>query len=243
MPIIADLHCHTTASGHAYSTVTEIAAQAAALGLKAVAITDHGPALPGSAHPKHFENLNLLPTHIFGVRILRGVEANIINADGGLDLPDSVLAKLDVVIAGFHGETGYVPGSVEENTAAIINCMKNPHVHIFSHPENRKVPVDPKAFVEAAAQYGKVMEVNNHSLNPISGRFNEEGHAALAEMVAHAKRLDQTVVVNSDAHYHMALGRIESGLSFLAERQFPENKIVNCNVDLVETLFGINISA
>lgn len=117
MALVADLHCHTTASGHAYSTVTEIAAQAAALGLRAVAITDHGPALPGSADMRHFENLNLLPAHILGVRILRGVEANIINAEGGLDLPDSLLEKLDVVIAGFHGDTGYVPGSVEQNTA------------------------------------------------------------------------------------------------------------------------------
>ena len=102
MALVADLHCHTTASGHAYSTVTEIAAQAAALGLRAVAITDHGPALPGSADMRHFANLNLLPTHILGVRILRGVEANIINVEGGLDLPDSLLEKLDVVIAGFH---------------------------------------------------------------------------------------------------------------------------------------------
>ena len=241
MALVADLHCHTTASGHAYSTVTEIAAQAAALGLRAVAITDHGPALPGSADMRHFENLNLLPAHILGVRILRGVEANIINVEGGLDLPDSLLEKLDVVIAGFHGDTGYVPGSVEQNTAAIINCMKNPHVDIFSHPENRKVPVDPRLFVEAAGQYGKIMEVNNHSLNPISDRFIEAGHAALSEMLSHAKHLDLNVVVNSDAHFHAAAGRVERGLKFIADRQFPASKVINCDAGLLERAFGITL--
>src|SRR5512146_3220126 len=54
LKIVADMHTHTIASGHAYSTVNELAHAAAAKGLAAMAITDHGPALPGGPHLYHF---------------------------------------------------------------------------------------------------------------------------------------------------------------------------------------------
>ena len=67
----ADLHVHTVASGHAYSTVEEITREAARRGLTLVGITDHGPGLPGGAHQYHFWNLRILPEVLNGVRILK----------------------------------------------------------------------------------------------------------------------------------------------------------------------------
>ena len=100
MKIIADMHTHTISSGHAYSTVNELAAEAARKGLLAMAITDHGPALPGGPHMYHFGAMRFIPETIGGVRILRGIEANIIDARGSLDLPEHYLSKLDFVMAG-----------------------------------------------------------------------------------------------------------------------------------------------
>ena len=101
MNLIADMHCHTVASGHAYSTVQEIAREASNKGLEMVAITDHGPSMPGGPHCYHFGNLRALPSEIYGVKILKGVEANIIDYDGNIDLPERYLDILDIVCSRF----------------------------------------------------------------------------------------------------------------------------------------------
>jgi putative hydrolase len=100
--LAADLHVHSVASGHAYSTIAEIAVEAARKGLAAIAITDHGPAMPGGTHRYYFGNLQVLPDSLEGVRILRGVELNILNEAGEVDLPPEYLALLDLAWAGLH---------------------------------------------------------------------------------------------------------------------------------------------
>ena len=89
MKIVADLHIHTVSSGHAYSTVMENVRAAADKGLEMIAITDHGPAMPGGPHEYHFGNMQVLPDELFGVRILKGVEANVIDRAGNLDLSEN----------------------------------------------------------------------------------------------------------------------------------------------------------
>ena len=138
----ADLHVHTIASGHAFSTVKEVAEAAAGRDLKMVGITDHGVKMPGGPHEYYFWQLLGLPRFIAGVEILRGVEANILDASGSLDLPERLLAELDLVLAGFHEGCGYEPGSVEENTRAMIGAIHNPFVNIICHPGNPVFPVD-----------------------------------------------------------------------------------------------------
>jgi putative hydrolase len=77
MRIIADLHTHTIASTHAYATINEMTEQASALGLFALAITDHARTMPGAPGPFYFESLGILPKYLKGVRLLAGIEANI----------------------------------------------------------------------------------------------------------------------------------------------------------------------
>ena len=108
MRLLADLHTHTIASGHAYSTVTENARAARAHGLELIAICDHGPGVPQGAHPWYFWNLKVIPSVLDGVRILKGCEANVSpDTDNGIDLPDQVLDLLDFVAVGFHPTTGF----------------------------------------------------------------------------------------------------------------------------------------
>ncbi|MGI6120647.1 MAG: PHP domain-containing protein, partial [Desulfosporosinus sp.] len=85
MDIKVDLHTHTVASGHAYSTISENAQAALRKGIKLLGMTDHGPSMPGTPHLYHFGNLSILPEELYGVRILPGVEANITNHEGELD--------------------------------------------------------------------------------------------------------------------------------------------------------------
>jgi putative hydrolase len=107
MKIIADMHTHSIASGHAYSTINELAAAASAKGLLAMAITDHGPALPGGPHAYHFGAMRFIPREIGGVRILLGCEANIIDINGRIDLSADYLNRLDFVMAGLHVFCGF----------------------------------------------------------------------------------------------------------------------------------------
>jgi putative hydrolase len=163
MQFVADLHVHTVASGHAYSTVLEVARAAADRGLALIAITDHGPAMPGGPHAYHFSNQFCMPESLFGVRVLKGVEANVMDRDGTLDLDEGRLAKMEIVLAGLH--TLCAPyGSVAENTAMMINTIKNPWVDVIVHPGNPEYLIDEEAVVRAAAEHGVALEINNSSL-------------------------------------------------------------------------------
>jgi len=146
MKIRIDTHTHSVASGHAYSTIDELARGARKRGLRGFVLTDHGPDMPGSTHPYHFGNLRILPARICGVRFFTGVEANIMDADGRIDLAGNLCARLDFVLAGFH-DICFRPRSREENTKALVAALANPLVDAISHPGNPLFPVDQKAVV------------------------------------------------------------------------------------------------
>ena len=95
MKLLFDLHTHTVASGHAFSTLKENIEEAAAKGLKAMGTSDHYSAMPGSAQPIYFTNFKAIKEKILGVRIFTGMEANIIDLEGKLDAEEAVLKKMD----------------------------------------------------------------------------------------------------------------------------------------------------
>jgi len=218
----ADTHCHTIASGHAYSTVVENAKVAREKGLKLIAITDHGPSLPGGPHLYHFGNLKVLPRVIENVYILRGVEANILDYEGRLDLPERYLKDLDIVLAGFHTYC-YPGGSVEENTKALINAMQNPYVDIIVHPGNPEFLIDIDKFVEAAAEYDVAIEINNSSFT-VSRRGSEENCLQIAKK---AKEVGAKIAVGSDAHICFDVGFFDKALMVIKESGIEEQNILN----------------
>ena len=85
MKLLFDLHTHTVASGHAFSTLKENIEEAAAKGLKAMGMSDHYSTMPGSAQPIYFTNFKSIKEKIMGVRIFTGMEANIVDLEGKLD--------------------------------------------------------------------------------------------------------------------------------------------------------------
>ena len=88
---LVDLHVHTVASSHAYSTIYEYIMEAGRKGLKMIGISDHGTELvDGAYHKWHFDNLECVPSYRDGVIILKGIEANI-KDDGSTDCKQSYL--------------------------------------------------------------------------------------------------------------------------------------------------------
>ena len=97
-----DVHTHTIVSGHAYSTMQEMAREAAERGLEILGITEHAPGIPGTCDPIYFRNLHVVPRDMYGVRLLLGAELNILDKDGTLDLDEYYYRMLDLCIAGIH---------------------------------------------------------------------------------------------------------------------------------------------
>ena len=135
-----DLHTHTIASIHAYSTLTEMIQAAANRGLELFGCSDHGPAMPGSLGGQYFINFKVIPRELFGVRILMGAELNILDPSGAIDLSEQTLAKLDYTVASIHGPC-YSGKTVSENTSAYLGAIENPYVRIIGHPDDGRFPL------------------------------------------------------------------------------------------------------
>lgn len=226
MRLEADLHTHSVASGHAYSTVKEMAEAAGAKGLKAIAVTDHGPTMEAAPPLDYFFNTFIWPQTIGEVRLLRGVEANIIDTDGGLDLPTEILKELDVVLAGFH-EVKENENTIERNTKAMAEAMRNPFVDIIVHPGNAKYPVDLEAIVKTAKEFGKALEINNSTFLPGIRPKSKERCFNIALL---AKRYKVPLVVDSDAHIFSQVGECSLALELIAEAGIKEEEVINTSL-------------
>ena len=121
----ADMHLHSLASQHAYSTLAELCDAAKEKGLTAIALTDHGPSMPDGAISHHFFCLTGLPDEIEGLHFFRGAEVNILDFNGKLDMDSSLLQRLDVVVASYHIEC-IQPSSIEDHTRGLVAAAKNP---------------------------------------------------------------------------------------------------------------------
>lgn len=221
MKLVADLHTHTVAAGHAFSTIQEMAQAAATKGLKFLGLTEHGPQLPGGPHLYFFYNLRIVPTRMYGVEILRGVEANIIDKEGNLDLVPEILDPLDWILAGFHLYQAS-PWTVEENTEALIKVLRNPYVDGIVHPGNPEFPIDAEKVVQAAKETGKLIEINNSSVLSRKG-----SHKNCLKIARLAKEMGVQLMVNSDAHISFDVGRCDRVLDLIEEAGLTEENIIN----------------
>lgn len=227
MKLVGDLHTHTIASGHGYSTIQEMAGSAKEKGLEVLGFTEHGPKLPGGPHIYFFYNLRVVPENIHGVRILRGVEANIVNQEGQLDLPEELLAPLDVVWAGLHLYQNPV-WNREENTQALVNALHNPYVDGIVHPGNPEFPLEIEPVLQAAKETGKVLEINNSSL--LCRKGSEENCLRIA---TRARELGVTMMINSDAHISFDVGRQDRVLNLVKKAGLTEKDILNTSLEKI----------
>ena len=233
---VLDVHCHTVSSGHAYSTVTECAKAASENGIELIAITDHAPEMPGSCSHLHFLNLGVIPDELFGVEVLKGVELNILDINGKIDLPKNILKKLDVVIASLHIPC-IDPMSFDANTECIINTMKNPYIKILGHPGDPRYPFDIKKVVIASGENSTVLELNNASLSsPANGRF--DGPETFLEILRECKRQGLPIILGSDSHFHTNIGNFSEVAKLVDEVNFPDELILNTSVEKFKKFIG-----
>ena len=248
---VLDLHTHTIVSGHAYSTLREMAKAASDKGLELLGITEHAPKMPGTCHLFYFDNLRIVPRELYGIELgyvmqvpeeekylntkaeleamLVGLlggrsEVNILDAKGTVDLPQKTMEKLDIIIASLHTPC-MEPGSCQENTEAYLNVMKNPCVNIIGHPDDGRYEVDYEALVQGAKEYGKILELNNHSMDPDCSRSNAVENDTI--MLNYCKKYQVPVVMDSDAHFDTLIGEFDMARELLTKLDFPEELVLN----------------
>ena len=225
---VMDLHTHTIVSGHAYCTLREMAKAASDKGLELLGITEHAPKMPGTCHKFYFQNMKVVPRQMYGIQLLLGSEVNILDAAGTVDLEQRTLEKMDVVIASLHVPC-MRPGSRQENTEAYLNVMKNPCVNIIGHPDDGRYEIDYPALVQAASEYHKILELNNHSLELTC--FRQNARVNDIEMLNLCMQYRVPVVMDSDAHFDSHIAGFDSARALLEELDFPEELVLNRSVD------------
>ncbi len=219
--IKTDTHCHTVASTHAYSTVLELAEYAGKVGLSAIVVTDHGPALPDGAHEWHFTNLRCLPKYINGIRVLHGAEANILDSEGRLDINEKLQKELDWIIASFHEP---VAGAltIEQCTKAYLAVAENPYVDVIGHSGTQAYKYDYERVIPVFLQKGKFVEINSSSFEARQGAKENCRNIALL-----CKKYNVPIVVSSDAHSCFSVGNFSNAVQMLASIDFPLGLIAN----------------
>ncbi len=233
---LIDLHVHTNFAGHAYSTVKENIDTANLVGLKYLGISEHGVKMPGGPHEFFFHNLKVIPRIVGDVKILRGMEANILNFDGKTDLDEDTSKKLDYAIASLHNPC-IAPGTKEENTRALLKVMDNPKVKIIGHPDDNRYEIDYEMVVKKAAEKNILLEVNNSSLNPNSSRKGAEEN--YIKMFEYCKKYNERVIFGSDSHICYSIGNFENCEKLIKKADFPERLVINYWEEEIVKFFNI----
>lgn len=228
MKDILDIHTHTLVSGHAYSTAREMIQAAAQKGLELFGMSDHAPKMPGACSEMYFHNFRVIDRSAYGIEIVMGAELNILDYNGTIDLPEKVLNKMDFTIASMH-DLCIKPGTIEQNTQAIVEAMKNPYITVIGHPDDSYFPLNYPEIVAAAKEYHVLLEVNSSSLKPKSHRQNARENAAV--MLDLCRRHEVSVIIGSDAHIDLDAGNHHYAHELLAKLDFPEELVVNTAVE------------
>lgn len=228
MKIELDVHTHTIASGHAFSTLQEMVQAAADKGLKMLGITEHTSGIPGSCDPIYFRNLHVVPRQMYGIELLLGTEINILDDEGNLDMDAEAMKRLDLRIAGIHSLC-YKPGTKEENTHGMVQVISNPWIHIISHPGDGTALLDFEPMVLAAKEHHTLLEINNSSLKPI--RHKADARENNLTILRLCKKYEVPVILGSDAHISFDIACYDYLYELLQLTEFPEELIMNRDVE------------
>lgn len=235
MKVLTDLHTHTVASGHAYSTLMENINCAADRGIELIAITDHGPCTNLFLDIHYFGALNSLPSSICGVTLLKGAEVNVLDETGKLDIDEKTLKGLDIVIASCHPSSSLAPTFSPETDESFLRTytavVDNPYINILGH-----ITLCPHLkfldkIIDLAKAKGKLVEINN------SYFIDKKRVAAVKELIKLCMEKRAYVVINSDAHFCTRVGDFDALCEYLEQIKFPEELIVNrTKQDLIDFL-------
>jgi putative hydrolase len=240
MCVIADYHTHTVYS-HGKGTIEDNVLAAMNKGLRTIGITDHGPGhffigLRGvSAFRQMQAEIEKLQKKYPQIKILFGVEANIVDIDGTIDVPSVILRELDLLLVGYHklvrprsfaaavlGAQNFLSGWTGRrsqklrrlNTDAITAAVRRYPIDAITHP-GLQIDIDTVELAHVCKERGTKLEINSS--------YGKE----LDPYIKAALPTGATFVINSDAHTPQRVGDFEQAYDLVRRLGVPESRIAN----------------
>lgn len=238
--LFADYHTHTVYS-HGTGNIMDNVMAARKKGFSEIAITDHGIRhFAYGIRPKDIskmrDEIDRINDNTEGIKVLLGMECNIISTKGDIDMDESIRKYLDILLVGFHMMVlpktakdavniygrNYLSkifklgreGIKEANTESMIMAIRKHKIDIITHPGTR-IPLDTTLIAKEAAKTGTALEINSHS------------SYMKAEHVIAAAREGARFVINSDAHTPEDVGNLQNGLKIAIEAGLTGGQIIN----------------
>lgn len=231
-----DLHIHTSANPHAYSTLEENINRALKKGMKVIAITNHGPALQDSPYWWSLVNMKVIPEYVEGLRILKGVETNILDTNGTFDINQRVYDIMDIILCGLHPVAEYgATDDKDKNTEAVINIMRKQKADVMVHLGNPEFPLDYEKVVKEAKEQNVAVEINNSSL-----RNSRRGSRPNCEKILElCKKYECMISLGTDSHISYDIGEFSEAQELLNNINFPEEYIINSSTERLESFLKL----
>lgn len=235
MVFTKDLHTHSKYSkfGHGKSSIEEMVQVAIQKNFDTIAITDHGPGHPFGVWrhklKKRKEEIERLRKKYPNIKILVGLETNLISKSGRIDISAKERADLDICLMGYHRmgcgnifwlftyniwKTVFGKNQIKSNTEAYLNALRRNKIDILTHLQQH-IRVDCGKVAEEAAKHGTLIEINNKQLL----WTKEDIEAMLAT--------DCKFIVSSDAHKAQNVGKFDVAEEFIKKYNIPLSRIVN----------------
>lgn len=234
MKLLGDYHTHTTYT-HGKSTIEENVRQAENLGLKEIAITEHSylghnHIVKGDISKIKAEIESLKDK--YNVKVLCGIEANLMTRNGDLDISDEELKELDVVILGYHRLSKYkgkekwfwgIPNLlhkkpskklIEANTLAYLRAMDKHRIHILAHL-NYGCYVDSVRLAKECVKKDIYIELNGKRIV-----FTDDEIKGMIETGV-------KFIINSDAHHYTRVAKNSEAFGLVERLNIPYDQIVN----------------
>jgi DNA polymerase (family 10) len=222
--IRGDVHMHTVETD-GRNTIEEMAEAARERGYEYMAITDHSKnlafanGLTDERALAHIEKIRAIGKKMKGIRVLAGIEVDILG-DGSLDLSDSVLEQMDIVIASVHSLFNQDRATMTER---LLKAISNPNTSLLGHPTGRQLlrrdayPFDLDAVLKAAAKYRVAMELNSYperlDLNDVNLRL--------------AKQHGVKIVINTDSHHTSHMEKLHYGVTQARRAWLAKDDVLN----------------
>ena len=219
--IRGDLHVHSNWSDGVL-TLEELVEHGEKMGYSYIAVCDHSQAakyahgLSPERLAEQIKEIDRINAKLKGFRLLKGTEVDIL-ADGSIDFPESLLKKLDLVVASIHS------GFKKNVTERIISALKHPLVNIIGHPTGRLISgregyeVDIDKVIEAAAEYGKILE-----LNAYFDRLDLDEHN-----LKKAREMGVLIALGTDTHYAHGFAMMRFGVGIARRAWLSKKDVIN----------------
>jgi len=222
--IKGDLHTHTSDSD-GLNTIDEIVEAAKKKGYEYIAITDHSQSLyvaGGLTEEKllkQIEQIETINKNLNNFVVLKGIEVDI-KSDGTLDFPDSILERLDIVIAAIHTGLKQERGKLMER---LTKAMRNPLVNIIAHPTGRIIgyrepyDIDVQELIKIAAETHKILEIN----------ASPERMDLKDIYVKSAREEGVLLAIGTDTHQLSSLDNMTYGISIARRGWLEKSNLIN----------------